>query len=735
MKKRIIALVLTVVMAVGSMGVNSISAETALKEENLKKVLLQIKNKLEIGDEFTQFDYNYYENNQNNYWYFNWSDEEYKNSISVQCDDAGHILRYSKNSATNSSIIPELTKKEVEVKILEWIKQVEPEIADKLTVKSSYYSKYNNSYRFSFCRMENGIEMPDNSISITMTTDGKNVLQYSENWNYTVSIPDSKGIMTKDEAAAIIKQNVKMELQYRLGWDEEGNEYVFLAYSPDKYYISVNAKTGKVYTEKNYWNSDDEMFGESATDDGSSDKNDFNATLTPAEIEKAEDIKGLIPSEKAVQLIKENKYLYVDANVNAVNSQLSNINGRYIWNISLEDNRDFTDDEDDYYRAYAYAQLDAVTGEILQYYSSVKTEWVNSEEAINIKLNFTKKQCRDNFEEFVKTVIPEKFASVKLDTARKSYVIYADYATNTYKYGGYDFAYDRFNEGVPFYANGINGSVDAVTGKVYEFYYNWTDAKLPSTKGVIGESKAFDKYIAFEGFDLVYELVNNYKDKGSIYGYDVQTVARLVYRTAMESSLVDAFTGKALDYSGHEYVKKITVYDYNDIAGTKYERIIRLLADMGIGIAAEKFEPGKAITVEEFKDLLAQAGFGSYYPVYPVYPIYPVYNTFDGAVSTAKTSTLIAANKSDDSQTKLTRQNAAALIIEAMGSSKLASMDIFKTGFADEAKIDAANIGAVALVKGYGIMGAKSGNNFKPNAKLTRGEAAKIIFNLMTSEF
>lgn len=272
------------------------------------------------------------------------------------------------------------------------------------------------------------------------------------------------------------------------------------------------------------------------------------------------------------------------------------------------------------------------------------------------------------------------------------------------------FSYDRYNEEVPFYANKIYGSVDAVTGKIYEFSYNWTDAELPSTKGVIGESAAFDKYIGYDGFDLVYELISNYKDTSGVYKYEIEINSRLVYRTAINPYYVEAFTGKQLYYDGTEYIKRDINYIYNDIEGTKYERVISLLADMGIGFEGESFKPDDAITIGEFNQLIESSnGYG--------YVLDP------------------SNKKSKKNDTKLlTRQKAAGLRAEMAGMGEVAKMDIFKTGYSDEKKINKQYIGSVALMKGFGIMGAKKGKKFMPNAKLTRGEAAEIVFNLLVMD-
>ena len=374
---------------------------------------------------------------------------------------------------------------------------------------------------------------------------------------------------------------------------------------------------------------------------------------------------------------------------------------------------DYSDEKPDYFRAYVYASLDARTGQLKSFYADVRDAFTKDEdEMVPVKLNYTKKQCRGIFENFVKDIIPEKLSSTKLEDTSNGYVVYYDYKSNEYTYGGYEYTYSRYNEGIPFYANNISGGVDAVTGRIYSFNYDWTDAKLPSSKGVIGESRAFDSYIGYDGFDLIYELVTNYRNTDSVYGYTAETKARLVYRTAIRPTLVDAFTGKGLSYNGDEYVTTATDYNYKDIEGHKYERVIRLLGDMGIGLAGENFKPDENITEGDFETLLRGSGYYGYY-----------YNDI-------KEKDASEQNKDG----KISRQQAAEIMIDNMGMSEFASLDIFRTGYNDEDKIDADKVGAVAILKGMKVMEAKQGNKFMPNAKLTRGEAAEIVFRFMTCD-
>ena len=143
---------------------------------------------------------------------------------------------------------------------------------------------------------------------------------------------------------------------------------------------------------------------------------------------------------------------------------------------------------------------------------------------------------------------------------------------------------------------------------------------------------------------------------------------------------------------------------------------------MGLGFEGEEFKPDQKITNAEFEKLLAGNSY-SYYGPY----ITKAYDENGEEIDPDELT--------PDDETKVTRQEACKLIISAMGGDRLAQMDIFKTGYSDEKKIDKENIGAVALCKGLDIMGAKSGKKFKPNASITRGEAADLVIRMMSSNF
>ncbi|MBO7633241.1 MAG: S-layer homology domain-containing protein [Lachnospiraceae bacterium] len=705
MRKRLITLMLVLALVMGTVytgapvGVSAANEET---QEQMTDVLLKIKTKLELPDEFTEFRYNYNNYGEKATWYLNWTTADSAKTVTVNCDDEAHIMNMSSYENTQMSGVPDKTAEEMAPAAEALLVRLFPEAKGRVVLKSTNYQYYRAAYRFLYRRIENNIEMPDNYIAIMIGYKDGNLISADANWNYTAAIPSADKLIGADAAKSKIGKKLEMVPRYYVGYDEDGNEKVFLAYSPSMSYIAADANSGKIYTKKNYWGEDPEYGSKEAYDEDAVNSADngrgYEAKLSDAEIKRIAELQNLISSDDAVKLIKANKYLLVDENINSVTANLNEYKDRYTWVITMRDNRPEDYEKGDYYRAYARATVDASTGKLLSYSASTKGMYYYSDQEIEgIKFNYSKKQCRNIFEEFVKSFESERFAKVQL-SADNADMQYTDDMGRNYIFS-YGYNYTRYNDGIPFASNGINGSVDRITGKVYYYNMNWTDAEVPSAKGIIGEAKAFDAYMGYEGFDLVYEIVNKYENTGSIYGYGNEQTVRLVYRTAISPAFVDAFTGKQLNYNGEEYEVVRTDYQYNDIAGTKYEKAIRILAGMGVGLPGESFEPSKKITAEELGQLIMKMPVIGY------------------------REDLFVGDKA------LSRQEAAKLIVTAMGLSTVAKLDIYKLSYKDAKDVAKGYEGYVAIAGAMGLIGSKTDKKFKPKTGLTRGEAAQMLLN------
>ena len=212
MKARFLAAFMAIVLAFSTFtGFVPVEAENALTEEKMKEVLIEVKGKLDIPDEFTEFDYSYNERTGNGRFYFNWGTEDGTESISVNADGDARIWSYSrytnKSNASDNSILPTYIGEELIPKAEEWICQAEPDLKGKLDITRCNYQTYRKAYFIGFTRIENGIRLNDNSVSITMDAmDGK-VLSYSLNWNFEVEIPKVDKPIGKEKAAENFKRH------------------------------------------------------------------------------------------------------------------------------------------------------------------------------------------------------------------------------------------------------------------------------------------------------------------------------------------------------------------------------------------------------------------------------------------------------------------------------------------------------------------------------------------------
>lgn len=679
-------------------------------EKALTNVLTEVKKKITIPKAYGNFSYYYRAANSyyNEEWHFEWMREDGEGSIYITSDSSGNIKSYYIYYDTDKKV-PSYLKAELQSKADSFIKQVASNISSKLKFVNSYYSRGRNGvYYYNYIRVEQGIPMPSQQVQVGIDISTGEVISYdNSSWNYTVSIPNKNVKLSKEEAVSKLSGQISMNLVYHNRYTTDSNDNMtvkaYLVYEPSTSYIAVDASSGKIYTTLNEWKDEAKEASNAAT---AYDKATGSADggLTEAEIKKIAEINGLISKTKAIETITKNKSLYVDSAkvVSTASLRETTINNgnkevkKYVWNIQLsEPNTD--GNENEYYRTYTSATVDAKTGEIISFYANVKEYYDyegSNKEIKNVK--YSKEQSQEILENFIKTQNKDRFLKSKLSSSSDQYVI--NVVEGKEVYGGYSFNYNRVNEGIVYTENQINGSVDGVTGKVTSYGYYWNDAmEFESPKGVITPKQAYEYYMDFDGFELVYEL-NTISTQKSM-----AQEARLVYRTEISPNYVSPFTGKQVHYDGSEYVKKDSNNSYEDIKDHKYYRSIQLFIDMGAVIEGNKFNPDQAITKNELQQM--------------VEPL-----------------TYVSKENKLTGTSNITRQEAALYSIKLLDLNSLANINgIYKTGFVDEAEIGSSYLGAVALTKGLGILSADVSNHFYPTAYLTRAEAADMIIKMLAA--
>jgi len=713
--------------ATGEITVTSVSNKEPTQAD-LERIITAVKSKIKIPTQLSQFDYNF--SAESSYssaiWNLNWSNADNTKQINVQSDQNGNILYYYSNNSNGGNYVPKYLKLELKAEAKQFIKKIAPDIFGSIEyVRAESQGTNSGQYLYQFQRVENGIPMPDNMITVGVNFETGNVVSYSASWLYDVKIPSAEVKVTEKEATEKIGKKVTMKLAYQNAYttDKDGNTTVkaFLVYSPDQTYIAVDAKTGEVYTTQNEWiektSNSTAVNAETASKD--------TAGFTQEEILKVEELAGLISREEAIKSVTDNKSLLLDKNLKSISAKLYKQDDtfsvgektKYVWNINLSDPREIVNDSGDTYRAYASATVDAQTGKLISYNSSVKDYYnMSKAEWETVKVKFSSEQGQKVLEDFLKLQIPDLLKNSVLTDNKESYVI--AYKDEKEVYGGYYYQYERVNEGINYSYNNIYGAVDGVTGKIYSYSYNWSEnVKFESPKGIITAKQAFDSYISKDGFDLAYEINNihtidsTYATKEAYYdssdAYSVNNEIRLVYRTDISPAYISPFTGKQLNYDGEEYSADENTYSYADIEGNDSARNIKLLADIGIGFSGEKFLPEQAITTKELGEFLSLA---NYY-----------YDTTKYKLK-------------NDSST-VTRLVASKFIVQIMGYESIAKLKgIYNTAFKDQKQISDAYLGYVALAQGLNLITSDSNNKFNPNLKLTRAEAADVLIAMLSVE-
>ncbi len=704
---------------------SSVSPSQAALETAIKMV----KAKIAIPSEYSEF--NYYFNDATAYsdanWTMTWSTKDGNAHITISCDADYRITSFNQYDYSKSETgISKYLKTELKKTAEEFITKVAPGTGGKLEfVAANFDSVYSGNYVYHYQRVENGVVFPDNTVQVYVNSVTGKVTAFYLNWLYNAKMPSAKVEITKDEATKLIKKNMKMKLVYRSNYytiyDTKGfantQKKAFLVYEPTQSYISIDAKTGKIYLTKSEWvNTRNEM--ESAKDAAAAETSTAtgNTELTEEEMQKIKELKNIISKEKAIKNITSNSSLYLDENLTSYSATLNKIDGSngkssYVWNISLSDPREINYEKDkSYYRGYAYASVDAVTGKILSYYASVKSYYDEiNKKWQTVKIPYDQKEAKVILEKFLKKQANERFTNSVLVNTNDDYVVY--YKNDKPVYGGYHYQYNRVHQSIEYPYNNIYGSVDGVTGKIYSFGSYWDEnIEFESPKGAMTADQAMDAYLSKDGYELKYEInqITKYDDSKKtkdLFDYNNLTSTeyevRLVYQPNINPSFISPFTGDQLNYSGEVYNETMP-YQYTDIKDEAKYRNVLLLADMNIGFEGEKFLPDQSITVGEINELLDK--IGSYY--------------YMDNTSAVKDNRLI------------TREEIAMTFIEKLGLSKVAKVSgIYKTGFADEAAISENYLGAVALAKGYGLMSADGENKFNPKNNISRLDAVNLILS------
>ncbi len=129
----------------------------------------------------------------------------------------GALIEFWGNYMPQTGAVPQKSVEQAKAICDQTLKALMPDLYAKVKYDDSYMtydSKPENSYTFKYIRMENGIECPDNYISISYDNLSGDIDSFYTNWSKEMKFADPKNLITVEEANKVLFNKIGYEIQY-----------------------------------------------------------------------------------------------------------------------------------------------------------------------------------------------------------------------------------------------------------------------------------------------------------------------------------------------------------------------------------------------------------------------------------------------------------------------------------------------------------------------------------------
>ncbi len=680
-------------------------ADTAA-EAAMKKELTYVKQRVEIPEELSEFNYRTSKLNNSTIYYFEWSNKEKTKTISISI--GGKVLmsyyQYSdENEDTQKYSFGKLTEKELISKAEEYIKQLNPTVYNKIGLAENpvRINIRNNQARVSIRRENEGVPVKGQTGTVVLDKNTGEFISFNINWTMGASFGDPEKAVSKEDAMDSYTDLIPLELTYVAEYDNEAKIQIpHLIYRQTKY-GEIDAFTGKLSTFEESYDIYDDAVVEEAEEE-IADAAPPQVNFTQQEIEKMEKEGSLVTAAEAISSLEKLNIFQLGSapEVSWERCSYNEYQGFYVRNVSFESkdpNYYVIDspaeplyDEESAPAVEEYIEpevsgsftINAETGELISF---------NSYSGVTEKKTLTKKNASALMKSYFKKIAGTKASKFKFGDISYNYGyknVNGKYVEDTTDLLSAYASAPLYAYDIPSTAEGASMQIDSEK-KITSYHINYYGIEYPKPDDIITEEQAFEHYFENADFDMTYRLARK----------EQKVLSALVY-TASPYLYIDAFSGKRVGYNGGEYVDYSNDREYTDLAGSKYRKIAEKLASYNIVLMDEngRLNEKEYITREEFSNLVSN--IGCWY-----------YNTNGGS-------------------TVLTRQFAAKILANSVISEDCAAIPgIFKTKYSD-VKDSNKYIGYIAIADGLGYMSGKNGK-FRPGAKVTRGEALQLVYDYL----
>ncbi|WP_313755616.1 S-layer homology domain-containing protein [Tissierella sp.] len=659
------------------------------EEDSLDKNIQKVKALFKIGDEYDYFDKHQYDRSSDKkITSLSWRNKD--KHIGVDIDEDGNIIGYWKNERsinrnTKPYKFPKTTKKQGEKVARDFIKKLYPDILDKIIYQdednAAYLRNDLREYNYSFARREDDIPFYGNNVYISVDTQTGEVNSFNINWEKDLKFEDAKNIISKDEAKNIYKDNMDLELLYKVK-ETDKNMESYLAYSVKETDKTVDAKTKDIISTSyipRY-----SIYG------GISRRNMEKISIE--EENKLINSKKIIgrkeSSEKIINTFKLGKEYEIEGHKLLGNKEKD----IYIWEVMIMKRVGN-------HGSGTSMSVNAKTGEIIDF--SDPGSW---DDADDKEPKYSKEELLEKAKELIKNNSPEKYKKV-------------EYIENEDKISFYNeknisgFLFVRKENDLKVENDGYRIVLSNVTGNVQSYNFNWSDLEFESPNNIIEKDEAKEILLGDKELVLEYQLENSEKEKKNV---------KLVYDFKDKYLAVDAKNSEIVD-NIRGLMEKAAIKGYKDTENSFAKNQINKLQEYIVLFEGEEFKPKQEITQKEFLQLLAQTKYRYYFYEDSDY----IYERFvdEG----------ILKEEEKNMGAKVTREEAIKYIVRAFGQEPLEDLKgIYKLEYDDADKISTNLKGHIAIAEGLGLISGKG--NFRPKDNLTREEAVLLIYNILNRD-
>ncbi len=718
-----------------------VQTKPLLGKDALEKAIALVKSRMEIPAAYTEFNGDVYDNGGKTQFRLRWSSGSYSlspvnGSVQVTVDENGVVSDYYAYSSDRSydgiRRLPSLTAGQAADRAGKFLAAMCPDIAGQVSYDKGVKNcnvEYDGSYSFYFYRLANGIPFYDNSVYMQVNGRTGAITSMSRNWDDSLVFPKPDAVIPVEKAAEAWKKDIR--LRYRL-ISGKGGLSTTLQYAPPPQNIAyaIDASTGGKIAVNTAYNPYYDYVYRPET---------FYDALSDSEIDKLMDTEDIMTPEEGEKLARSISELSIDGAYSLNSYSYSRMaDGGYSLRLefikapSPEDyGKDIPPEKLKALMAsggggsYANLIFDAGTSELISFNDGVGDTGAAAEKRL------TRQELQQMADAFLKKYKGARFSQTELAMSTpyaNDYMLKFGIADpgNT---GG--FMYERKANGITVEGNGLNISLDTATGRVISFSETWDDVPFVSANGIIGIDRAYKALLEQNVLELKYAAEMdpgiNREQSFAYKGKPVSPVIKLVYSPGISKPVVlDAFKGILVNGgTGEEYLDKNEI-DYPDLAGNPYKEDIESLVKSGLIPLEKSFRPGEPMLQKDFLCMLFLLKGNS---VQGISTGEMTQTEQDGMYRQLINDGLLTGEE-EEPDAVLTKEQAVKFLLKSVGYGKFAELKgIFDCGFTDRAEISPELLGYAAIAGSLGIVKEQA---FEPGKKLTRLEAAMLVYAYMS---